>query len=312
MHATQPRPKSLTSFKRVLVLVDAFSDDPKLAPETTTRAARFVVGKGDSEIILLNVLTPKAVGLRAEEFPQRIEHFTSVAKAVLKETSAIFADDTRTKCLVRPIGEDSLPACVDATLDYADQAKVDLIAVSTRARRGMDLWLLGSFTKQLMEASRYPLLVVNPTCPRQKPYDSLFFPVGKRAPGAMELDQVAGLARALAVPVTLFHYTRPAAIPPLPGLAGLADFEGDIRSEEAVLVKAAASLREAGVDVTVESRCGTDSVANAILDASKNRSSALVVMQANRAPNIGKTIRTVVREATCPVLVVGHREMGNE
>lgn len=52
-------------------------------------------------------------------------------------------------------------------LDYADEYDVDLIAMGTHGRRGLNRWLLGSVTERIVRLSNVPVLTV-----RQQPEEN--------------------------------------------------------------------------------------------------------------------------------------------
>lgn len=163
-------------YRRILVLVDAFSSDLKLAPEKITRAARCLAAGSDSELILLTVMTPRGVGVTVEQFPQLSQRLDAEAKATLKEIASIFADGTKTRVVVLPSGEHSIRQAVARTLEYAKSEKVDCIALSTHARGGLGRFFLGSFAETLLMQSALPTLVVNPSCPWQVPFSRILCP----------------------------------------------------------------------------------------------------------------------------------------
>jgi len=57
------------------------------------------------------------------------------------------------------------PDVVSALLDAAEQEGAggcDLIAISTHGRGGLERWVMGSVTERLLNASRFPILIVRP------------------------------------------------------------------------------------------------------------------------------------------------------
>jgi nucleotide-binding universal stress UspA family protein len=50
----------------------------------------------------------------------------------------------------------------EAIIDFAEQRKVDLIAIATHGRSGLSRWILGSVTQKVVQTAAAPVLVVRP------------------------------------------------------------------------------------------------------------------------------------------------------
>ena len=50
----------------------------------------------------------------------------------------------------------------DSILEYAEQNRIDLIAMSTHGRTGIGRWLLGSVADRVVNHSKTPMLLVRP------------------------------------------------------------------------------------------------------------------------------------------------------
>jgi nucleotide-binding universal stress UspA family protein len=59
------------------------------------------------------------------------------------------------------------PPVARALLELADRADIDLIAMCTHGRSGLDRWMFGSVAEWLLRAARTPILLV-----RAKPANS--------------------------------------------------------------------------------------------------------------------------------------------
>ncbi len=56
----------------------------------------------------------------------------------------------------------SLLPAAEAIIDYAENHKVDLIAIATHGRSGISRWVFGSVTQKVVQATPVPVLVIRP------------------------------------------------------------------------------------------------------------------------------------------------------
>jgi nucleotide-binding universal stress UspA family protein len=54
------------------------------------------------------------------------------------------------------------PDIAEAIVQTAEQDKVDLIAMATHGRGGIQRWALGSVTERVLHASKVPLFLMRP------------------------------------------------------------------------------------------------------------------------------------------------------
>ncbi|MBC7690680.1 MAG: universal stress protein [Methylotenera sp.] len=94
---------------------------------------------------------------------------------------------------------------VGQLLRFARHQDADLIVVSTHGRRGLQRWMKGSFTEDLMLQSEIPLLVVNPHWKRVPDFERILFPTDFSEASRLTLDRVTEFAGTLGSRITLFH-----------------------------------------------------------------------------------------------------------
>lgn len=142
--------------RRVLVPLDGSRrDSPAIA------AATALCDPG-GELVLLHVVEPPNPGLvvmdESATAHRRLESRLRQAQRRLDGVlRRLRGRGRRVRALVRA----GRP--VDEILACADAERADLIAMATRARRGLGRALLGSVTEGVVSRARVPVLVVNPS-----------------------------------------------------------------------------------------------------------------------------------------------------
>jgi len=199
----------------------------------------------------------------------------------------------------------------------ADGEGVDLVALATHGRSGMQRWLHGSVADAVLHATTRPLLLFRPTleATRAAAYavQRVIVPLDGSPLAEEALPLARELARALEVPLELLRVVE------LLDLAFAADPYGGFYldyprvvqalEEGATTYLAAAAERERRHGLTVETTMVTGAAADAIAHHVKARSGGLLVLGTHgrsgwRAAVIGSVARRVTLLAETPVLLV--------
>jgi nucleotide-binding universal stress UspA family protein len=186
----------------------------------------------------------------------------------------------------------------EAILAKAATMSADVIVMATHGRSGLNRWVLGSVTDQVLRRAECPVLTVAPSTSKAARH-----PGGLRILCALDLtegslqtaDTAFALARATEAPVTLLHVVEDAAAtPPGPAVAGRVHRLREI---------AVAHGEPPGDEVVVRGRPRRE-----ILRLARHGEAGLVVIGAHgheaTSPCLGSTTQYVVRHAGVPVLTV--------
>ena len=218
---------------------------------------------------------------------------------------------------VLPALTDTLRGRTDQLIAYAKESGACLIVASTRARKGPNRWITGSFAESLMLRSDVPLFLVNPWWDRSSDLKQILFPTDFSDESKGAFRQVLQLAKAMKGRVTIYHKIG-YDLDPVVGI-GLAAFppfipippetyeeEVKARKEQALRWAKEADGQGVRADTFVDARV-VGSPSDAILRFSKKKP-GMIAMAAHSgslaAVMLGSTTRQVVRSSGVPVWIV--------
>lgn len=150
-------------FKRMLIPLDGSPTAEQVLPWAKTIAARL-----SSTVMLFQAIEPvrdelmvNGERLGAED---QVELVRSSALTYLKTLRQDFAGTSLvTECHV------GAGAPAEAILEFAEMAHVDLIAMATHGRTGMQRWVYGSVADKVLSSALHPVLLVRATEQPLKP-----------------------------------------------------------------------------------------------------------------------------------------------
>jgi nucleotide-binding universal stress UspA family protein len=198
---------------------------------------------------------------------------------------------------------------------YAARAGVDLIALATHGRTGLQRWAHGSVADAVLHASRSPLLLVRPddawsAAPRALQRIAVLLDGSPQAETA--LGVVESLAKSCRLPVVLLRFVEPvvlgfAADPTNFAYADFqALFDGTTAAAQSDLEPVADRLRQRGVSVTAEVALATP--AAGIAAYARAHPGTLVALTTHgrsgwRRLVLGSVARRIVQTVAAPVLL---------
>lgn len=300
--------------EKVVVGVD-FS---RAALETAKWVAHHVAP--DAELVLVHVLEERPPAFFPDTFPPPAAPTGAEIEAAelgLRDLAkAVSAAGVRTKILVG--------RAHDVLREVASEVGADLIAVGPHGNRQHESRLLGTTADRLLRTAHTPVLI------------------GARQPAARPVRVVAGVDESAITPSVL-AWTRMLATRFEARVTVLHAMSNQQYSHELSMAAAtAASEAEAAAEVAADMRRETErwlhetalsgfdtagvdamvthgSAAECILDAARREHAALIVLGRREAVNgfpalLGRTLRHVLHDAPCPVLVVPppHDEIEDE
>jgi nucleotide-binding universal stress UspA family protein len=211
-----------------------------------------------------------------------------------------------TQCILRE-GDPS-----EEIVAEARHSDADLVAMGRHGRGLLDRLLVGSVTETVVATAPCPVLVVSqasaapPEMPRR-----ILCAVDLRAASAGTLAHAVGLARGQDAELSVLHVVEDEDEPQLRNPFDVVE-HGRLMAEEAREALNALASDALSLTGRVERRVARGTAYRRILQsASEGRTDLLVVGSHSGEDNargaLGRTVRHVVREARCPVLVVPAR-----
>jgi nucleotide-binding universal stress UspA family protein len=199
-------------------------------------------------------------------------------------------------------------------LKYAHESEVNLIVANTRSRKGLLRWFLGSFVETLTLFSDLPLLIVNPTWDHSAGFDRILFPTDFSDASHEVFRQVFSLARNLRSELVLFHKFSEEILPlhemsqSLYGYPNKAAIERELKERENQLNHWISEATQAKVNARgIIDRKRGETVSSSILRQTRQWPGFIAMAaesDALEACILGSVTRNIVRQSTCPVLVM--------
>jgi len=286
---------------------------PTDGSEHSVRAAehgRYLAERFDATLHVLAVVDVEAaagvfdVGLE-EGFVDRLEE---QGRAAIDTVEAALDDvDQLETALVR--GEPSA-----AILDYAAEQGVELIAMGTHGRTGLDRYVTGSVTERVVRRAEVPVLTARATehSRLEGDYEELLVPTDGSEPAAAAVEPGLAVAEATGARVHAVHVVDVGSVALSPEYTTPGELLDRLAAAgEAMVEDVAAQARERGLEVVTEVRKGRP--ARDLLAYADEAGVDLVAMGTAGRTGVGRyllgsTTERVIRHAEMPVLAVNARE----
>lgn len=297
--------------KRVILAVDLKSEDPTLTKriwsvlEPMIKNQKAVVepltilNREDAAIGM--ALRSRIGKLRTATERHLGEQLAEMRLEGLAPPKVLFADGSSTQ------------RAVMALLSHAKKTGCDLIAISSRNRRGLKRLFLGSFAETLSLQSPIPLLVVNPN---QKTISGklrkILFPTDFSSNSRKALEVVCRSFREHKPTIVLFHryqlptpfYMEPFASYPIPQSM----IDDDYKKTQRLSRQWVRDLRDMGIPGKIIVDRKSLVVTEGILSAAKREKVGMIAMVSTtgklEAGLLGSTTRQVLRSSPRPVWVI--------
>jgi nucleotide-binding universal stress UspA family protein len=140
--------------QRILVPLDGSNRAEQALPPAVSVAQAL-----DAEIVLFRVPIAHVSGSFADSWYVPLEGTLETANQIAEEYLSRVADDLREQGARVATGT-RMGGVADAILGYAEENKIDLIAMCTHGRTGLARWTLGSVADRVLRARSLPLLLV--------------------------------------------------------------------------------------------------------------------------------------------------------
>lgn len=295
-------------WKRILLAVDPFTEEPEESAEKIARSISALVRERETIVEAAYLMTPNGFGIPLEKLPEYQDYYKNITTDLLKLAVSGFGKNVSTEITVLQQSSDSVRAAVESLLKHVAKQGVNLIALSTHARKGMDRLFLGSFTETLLLRTPVPLLITNPKTPWDPAFRHILFATDF-AQGSLEaFDSAISFAKRVGAKITLFHRLDPESVVlPPPGFIVFQDLKERKIERQAKALKLKEKAEREGVQIEIEIDTEHHRVVPAILSAADRLKVSLIAMSARKSSEflaVGSIPRKVVREAPCPVLIL--------
>jgi len=196
----------------------------------------------------------------------------------------------------------------EAILEYAEEEAVDLIAMGTHGRTGVDRFVAGSVTEHVVRLAEVPVLAVRATDGSRAAgdYDGILVPTDGSEHAAAAVDHALAIAERAGARVHALAVVDVAGVGAGPDYAPVADLLEHLEDEGGRATEAVASrARDAGLDAVTDVREG--SPAETILEYAEEEAVDLIAMGTHGRTGLeryllGSTTGRVLRHADVPVL----------
>lgn len=200
---------------------------------------------------------------------------------------------------------------------YSEKEKAEIIVVASHAGKQAPLTGLGSFTERLLAISKTPVFVIGARSKIPKKIARIIFPTYFSQTSRKDFDQVLSLAKKRKASIQLFHRAEPVVLPYsiMNGYGTAIDpnwiqkYEElqakRLREQAQVWIDAAAKV---GVKCEFSLDVSSGRVAERTVRAIKKNKGDLLVMSLKRSALkqifLGRTVRTLISESPCPILIL--------
>ncbi len=205
----------------------------------------------------------------------------------------------------------------EAVLAAADEAGVDLIAISTHGRSGISRWLFGSVATHILERAGVPLLVLRPKEGEDRGapgpvVKKILVPLDGSEVAKSVLPVVEEFAKTMGASLVLYHSVAPLSAYPgfeSVGAAALGEaIEEMQRQAREILARASEEVKSRGVEATTVISLGT--AVDGVLSAADELDVDLIAIATHGRSGLGRAVLGSVadgvirRSADVPCLVV--------
>ena len=303
--------------KKIVWAIDAFEETGEIQSRTLEAITQLVKGKNSVTVQPLYVLSPEHLNLPMEFNSPLQEHYKNIALKAIESRlkNAQLPGLLPAKILVQPTS--TIRGSVARISHYCKSNDIDLIAVGTHARSGLQRTVLGSFAESLLIYSKTPVFIVNPESKVKNNFTHILFPTDLHTKSLRVFSKMLKTAKDLGAKVTLLHcIPRPIEAVFQSGVylfsggwvpAGLY-LEKDEEKQKKIAQKWIGVAKKLGVPLELVLDTSSMSIVDSILRHSQSLGVSMIAMPAQSgaiaSTLIGSYTRQIVRNASCPVWVL--------
>jgi nucleotide-binding universal stress UspA family protein len=292
-------------YSRILIPLDG----SPVAEQVLPLAKMFVLHLSSS-VILLQAVEPLGKKLHVEgatlHSAEQVEAWRKQAIDYLQTIQRDFPAGISVEC------EAEVGSAASVILDWAESARVDLIAMATHGRTGPQRWVYGSVAAKVLTGTHLPVLLVRASAtPRTLvPIKRILVPLDGSELAERALLPARHLATAFDAEILLLRvreFPRFAVDSVAAGMYTSAVEEAILAAAEDYLAQAASRLQTQGVRVRWETQLGL--VTERILETAQEHAVNLIVMSTHGRSGLerwvmGSEAERVLSSSQVPVLLV--------
>jgi nucleotide-binding universal stress UspA family protein len=293
-------------YHRILIPLDGSPLAEQVLPLAKLIAARFV-----SSVVLFRAIEPIHERIRVDGELLSVEDQVELVRTSAMEYLTTVLHGF-TAAGIPAEGQVQVGPAAPEILQFAESAHVDLIAMATHGRTGLQRWVYGSVADKVLSSAHVPMLLVRATATPSEfaPITRILVPLDGSALAERALPSASQWAKAFEAEIILFRVWQPLAFAH-DGFAGgmsLAELDNAVQGAvEEYLRQKTQEVEGQGVRVDWVTQLGP--VADRILEAAEKHGANLVVMSTHGRSGIGRwvmgsTADRVLRTSHIPVLLV--------
>lgn len=289
-------------YESILVPTDGSAHAMRAAEQSC-----YLAGLFDATIHVLSVVNVDAAGglFDAGGIDERfVDRLDDQAESTIEKIETVVGERVPLQTAIKH-GSPS-----DSILEYSAEHDVDLLAMGTHGRAGLDRYVSGSVTERVLRQSTVPVLTTRATEVSESPieYDEILLPVDASGATTTTIDEILEIARETSARVHIVHVTSVGAhaedltIPAPADLVDAAENRG-----KAATAEIAEQFQAADIDTSQTVRKGTP--AEELLAYADEEAIDLIAMATAGRRGldrlmVGSTTEGVIRTADVPVLAV--------
>lgn len=233
------------------------------------------------------------------------------------ELRSVARDLNRVGITADAVIRDESPA--QAILDVVSERAADLIVMASHQRHGLDRWLHGSITEDVLSRTLTPVLVIpGQSAPVNRPTRRILVPLDGSPTGEAALDFLR--SRSTTGPIELLLVRVVSYSPVVVGLGATfsvqtltpAEQEAEVRDARDYLTRLAESIADSSISVRHQVIEATDPAAHVILETARHEQADLIALGTHAKAGMSRLVLGSVSEellerSPIPVLLVHQR-----
>lgn len=297
--------------RKVIWAVDPFAKDKSLQLRTLKAIEAFAQGI-EAKIEPVCVVSPDQIGIPLGVFDNCAGFHQVEAETILLQWLNGMPSESLEPLKVLTHKDFSTRGCVRTLLDYAHEAKADLVALSSHTKRAWQRLFVGSFAESLMLHSDIPLYVYTPRSKVSGRFEKILFPTDFTPASDHAFDQLLPLARAKGACILLYYKLEYLLPQTVDAINFNPTYVSYIREDELAKTALARNWVARAADAGVNAEAIVDDkpgfITESILNLARKRDVDMIAMASSSggmsAVLLGSIARQVLRKAACPVWVL--------
>jgi nucleotide-binding universal stress UspA family protein len=294
----------------VLWAVDATQEHKEIQMKTA-QVLRALLKNLDAEVEPVTVLSPDQILVPAAAFRKHSDDHRLPAEKILEGWSreAGFSHILKPTLLVQH--DFSISRSTGSLLSYAKKVGANLIALGTRAKKGLKRVVMGSFAETLVLQSETPLFVVNPETRPLKEINEVLFPTDFSDSCREAFDRLLPVAAAKGARITLFYkleYIVPQTQDVIAMYSPYREYmEQDVELKWKKAEEWQGIAAKEGVTVDIVFNKKPAYVVDSLLEAAEQLKDGMIAMASQRGRGgvlLGSITRDLIRRSPDPVWVI--------